>query len=31
VFPFVVWMIMCVVLMVYFPWMTLWFPKVLGF
>jgi tripartite ATP-independent transporter DctM subunit len=31
VFPFVVWMIVCVVLMVYFPWLTVWFPKLLGF
>ena len=31
VFPFVVWMIICVILMVYFPWLTVWFPKLLGF
>ena len=31
VLPFVVWMIVCVVLMVYFPWLTVWFPKLLGF
>jgi len=31
VFPFVIWMILVVVLMVYFPWLTLWLPKVLGF
>jgi TRAP-type C4-dicarboxylate transport system permease large subunit len=31
VLPFVVWMIICVVLMVYFPWLTVWFPKLLGF
>ena len=31
VFPFVIWMTLVVVLMVYFPWLTLWLPKVLGF
>jgi TRAP-type transport system large permease protein len=31
VFPFVVWMIMVVVLMVFFPSLTLWLPKLLGF
>jgi len=31
VLPFVIWMILVVVLMVYFPWLTLWLPKVLGF
>lgn len=31
ILPFVIWMALVVVLMVYFPWLTLWLPKVLGF
>jgi TRAP-type C4-dicarboxylate transport system permease large subunit len=31
VFPFVVWMIAVVGLMILFPQITLWLPKLLGF
>jgi tripartite ATP-independent transporter DctM subunit len=31
VLPFVLWMIAVVVLIVFFPWLTLWLPKLLGF
>jgi len=31
VFPFVVWMTIVVILMVFFPMLTLWLPKVVGF
>jgi len=30
VFPFVVWMTIVVILMVFFPPLTLWLPKLIG-
>ena len=31
ILPFVLWMVAVVILMIFFPALTLWLPKVLGF